>query len=1132
MKVISIASASNDDSSIATEGISEIEDAGSSLAVVCEDKNTARRLLGELHETFFNTRKDAEELVSQAKEVFTAADVKDGDSAGLIAVRKGILISAVLGKWYSVLVRGETILTLSDPDNTAHSVMSLTNTDRFVLLASKDLIRTVDMEAVVSFVSRRLSVLEPVVVAREVKELCNMSDLSQVSIIDLTGAAVSSKVVVKYSTSSVLLQEWDVGGLVSSQKQNPTNPHPHPLSSLLFQDPLNSLGPNPLQPPSFSHSSPNGTNIVVQNPPSPLAFVNLRPHVFSQNLAAFVITVIAVWTAWMLAIDHFVIIPLVVAVVGWLLAYAVFLLKNIPPPNTVFTFMSLICIILFDLMSAGVFDAWAALLIPIIASCSADINFFRLVMCLSVGWVMVRSLDDSFDFGMLSYYCADKECDTTSNGWLVNGLLLRLSVLVGVPYLVLSNLEVYASLFSAMLDFKTTGEETVFTAPFGVNTNAFAKLKRLLLLLRTGFPDMAVQGGTQSDTSISPGSSKTTPHASFLLPKNVSFSQAKVVSVVHVESTAESVAHLTMIPTIFETFKLYNGSVLSACGRGITGAFNASTPCSPHQVQACKCTLSIHSVFINQDYPNATQPEGREIPWNIGIATGIFSTTVMEQTTVITCQGIEQAQEMASLCLSIKATVLTTDKVEEVARHSFLFRPVDIVTFNKQQIETVYELLMRKSEATSWAVEQNCAFIKGFVAYRKGHFSQAKACFSEYLSTIEDVQAKRLYEAVCSNTRCCKTYVGWDNGGCEVQKATPRSSSQTSTTLQDRKESFLMSTESPAMTNEEDDVEIALKGAIKDAELDANVDQLIAWGLMPKEKASSVSTELPSKFVDHKNRIWQRANRPLGKGAFGEVWMGMDSVGGFVAIKTIQLPGMRVQQSARRRRSQQAHMKQVEDFVKEAALMSQLQHENIVTYIASAVVNNYVMIVMEYLSGGSLATVLQDFGASVMPLSSIRRYVTDIVAGLSFLHSMNIIHRDMKPHNVLIMINGRCKLADFGASAMLNKITEGTAGLTGTPLYMAPEAARGHACKASDVWGLGIIVCQLFTGKVPYEFSGGFPYSSHHFLYSLGGSNPPSPTIPTSLSSSAAKLAAACLRQKPSERPSAEDLLSEPFLVG
>ncbi|KAJ9453146.1 Mitogen-activated protein kinase kinase kinase 2 [Diplonema papillatum] len=158
------------------------------------------------------------------------------------------------------------------------------------------------------------------------------------------------------------------------------------------------------------------------------------------------------------------------------------------------------------------------------------------------------------------------------------------------------------------------------------------------------------------------------------------------------------------------------------------------------------------------------------------------------------------------------------------------------------------------------------------------------------------------------------------------------------------------------------DVERSLRGAIKDAELDANIHQLSAWGLVPSAAKAAPPSQPPKRFADPKRRVWHRAEKLLGQGAFGSVWLGMDAAGSLVAIKTVPLPGLRFQPTARGRRGQQVHMKQVDDFIKEASLLHELRHENIVQYLASVVADGFIMIVMECLAGGSLATLLDEFG--------------------------------------------------------------------------------------------------------------------------------------------------------------------------
>ena len=137
----------------------------------------------------------------------------------------------------------------------------------------------------------------------------------------------------------------------------------------------------------------------------------------------------------------------------------------------------------------------------------------------------------------------------------------------------------------------------------------------------------------------------------------------------------------------------------------------------------------------------------------------------------------------------------------------------------------------------------------------------------------------------------------------------------------------------------------------------------------------------------------------------------------------------------------------------------------------------------------------------------------------------------MKPHNVLLLVDGQCKLADFGASAGLSQLAKTNQGVIGTPLYMAPEACIGSACKASDIWGVGIILCQLLTGNVPYIFGERDAFNPHTFLYKLGNCEDYNPTIPKDLPEEARRLASSCLRRSAEDRPTAIELSSFAFML-
>ena len=222
----------------------------------------------------------------------------------------------------------------------------------------------------------------------------------------------------------------------------------------------------------------------------------------------------------------------------------------------------------------------------------------------------------------------------------------------------------------------------------------------------------------------------------------------------------------------------------------------------------------------------------------------------------------------------------------------------------------------------------------------------------------------------------------------------------------------------------------------------------------------------------------------------------------------------------------------VEEVLREVSLLSELRDENIVGYIGSVVVHGTLVIIMEYISGGSLASVLKEFNA--LALGATQRYVRDIVRGLAFLHKNDVIHRDVKPHNVLLMIDGQCKLTDFGASAKLGQLQSESEKkkVQGTPLYMAPEQCMGNVCKASDVWGVGILTYQLLTGAMPFSEELLTNYNPYMFMYRLGREETFVPTLGEALKSPVAReFCESILKRDPARRPTADDLLSHPFLL-
>ncbi|KAI8827733.1 kinase-like domain-containing protein [Chytriomyces cf. hyalinus JEL632] len=194
--------------------------------------------------------------------------------------------------------------------------------------------------------------------------------------------------------------------------------------------------------------------------------------------------------------------------------------------------------------------------------------------------------------------------------------------------------------------------------------------------------------------------------------------------------------------------------------------------------------------------------------------------------------------------------------------------------------------------------------------------------------------------------------------------------------------------------------------------------------------------------------------KPLGKGASGTVYLCHAVTKPrhpFVAIKHMDL---RLQNRK-------------ELIVNEIMVMKECgSHPNIVTYLDAYLVHNYLWVVLEYMEGGSLTDVIQD-ATLFEPL--IARITFETLKGLSFLHSKNIIHRDIKSDNILISRHGSVKLADFGFSAQLLSEKEKRTSIIGTPYWMAPEVVKQQKYNHKiDSWSVGIVVIECIEGEPPY----------------------------------------------------------------
>ena len=207
----------------------------------------------------------------------------------------------------------------------------------------------------------------------------------------------------------------------------------------------------------------------------------------------------------------------------------------------------------------------------------------------------------------------------------------------------------------------------------------------------------------------------------------------------------------------------------------------------------------------------------------------------------------------------------------------------------------------------------------------------------------------------------------------------------------------------------------------------------------------------PGVVVDARYRLLSR----LGTGGMAEVWAAEDSqLGRQVALKLLHS-------------RLAADQDFVERFRREASAAAGLQHPNVVSVYDRGESQGNYYIAMEYLRGPSLKDLVRR--GPLEPRYAVE-LVVQVLRAARFAHRHGVVHRDLKPHNVMLDSEGRVKVTDFGiARAGASDMTE-TGSIMGTAQYLSPEQAQGHAVTASsDLYSIGVMLFELLTGRVPFD---------------------------------------------------------------
>lgn len=188
----------------------------------------------------------------------------------------------------------------------------------------------------------------------------------------------------------------------------------------------------------------------------------------------------------------------------------------------------------------------------------------------------------------------------------------------------------------------------------------------------------------------------------------------------------------------------------------------------------------------------------------------------------------------------------------------------------------------------------------------------------------------------------------------------------------------------------------------------------------------------------------------IGSGGFGTVYLAEDTwIDKKVALKVPHRQNM-----------------DFGELLREPRLLAALSHPNIVSILTAEKQEGVFFIVMEYVKGETLETVITRAGS--LDVATALDYTCQICNALDHAHRHGVLHRDLRPSNVLVADSGLLKVADFGTSRFLEVAAHGTT-VIGSPPYMAPEQFHGKAVFASDVYSLGVTMYQLLTGRLPYE---------------------------------------------------------------
>ena len=228
--------------------------------------------------------------------------------------------------------------------------------------------------------------------------------------------------------------------------------------------------------------------------------------------------------------------------------------------------------------------------------------------------------------------------------------------------------------------------------------------------------------------------------------------------------------------------------------------------------------------------------------------------------------------------------------------------------------------------------------------------------------------------------------------------------------------------------------------------------------------------------------------RELGRGATSRVYLGRDGFAGReVAIKVFELDGDAAEPRGR--------SMQRKGFLAEAALVGRLTHPHIVEIYDAATEDKLSYVVMEYVPGGTLDA--HTDAQTLLPLGRVVEIVFKCARALDMAMREGVIHRDIKPGNILMTTAGDIKISDFGAAKLARRAGDPTHSMSGTgdtiigsPAYMSPEQmCNDNLTHQTDIYSLGVVMYRLLTGRLPYTSN-----NQVGLVYAIINTDPPPPS--------------------------------------